>query len=155
MSWIKHITDVFHKVVSGLAHLFSDENVKKAEDIAAHISDLAAFALPYVERFAALTEGTADDEFLAAAAKMNVRLGDILHNPDEASRKGQILTLIGNATKAKIQEVVAGSAGEKIKIGSISIRVPDDVEKIAGNLFDTAVQASYSLFVKQGAVANV
>jgi hypothetical protein len=153
MSFFSHISDVLNKIVHGLAHLFSKENIKKAESIAQHVSDLAAIALPFVERFAKLTEGTEDDELVAAAAKMNISLRDILSEPDDSIRKGRILTLIGNATRAKIQDLVADSGGEKIKIGSISIRVPEDVSLIAGNLFDLAAQAAYSLFVRQQATA--
>jgi len=112
------------------------------------VTDLAAIALPYVERFATLTESTADDEFIAAAAKMNMTIGDVLDEPDENKRKGLILGLIGNATREKVAALVAGAGGQKIKIGDISIRVPDDVSNIAGNLFDAAIQLAFSFFVK-------
>ncbi|MGA9771445.1 MAG: hypothetical protein WBV94_20600 [Blastocatellia bacterium] len=151
MNWFSHIKKVLDKVVHGIGHLFSDENIRRAEEVADHISDLATLALPYVEKFATLTPGTQDDELVAAAERMNLSLQDILSEPDDAVRKGRILTLIGNATKAKIQDLVANAGGQKIKIGSTSIRVPDDIGNVAGDLYDSAAQFAYSLFVKRQA----
>ena len=147
-SFFSHINKVLKKVIGGIGHLFSKENIAKAEQIAGRVTDLAAIAMPYVERFATLTSTTADDEFIAAAGKMNKTLDEILDEPDEDKRRGLVLGLIGHATREKVASLVDGSAGHKIKIGDISVRVPDDVGNIAGNLFDAAVQLAFSLFVK-------
>lgn len=149
VSWLKHIGDIFSKIIGGAAHIFTKENVDKAFGVAAYVSDLIAFASPYAEMLASATEGATDDELVAAAEKMNLKVHDILSEPDESVRKGRILTLIGNATKTKIAATVASAAGQKIKIGNISIRVPEDVSRIAGDLFDLAAQSAYSLFIKK------
>lgn len=149
MNFFSHIKRLLDKVVSGIAHIFSEENIEKAERIGESVSDLAALALPYVEKFANLTEGTEDDELVAAATKMNRTVNDILHEPDADVRRGLILGLVGNATKAKIAELVENAGGQKIKLGNISIRVPDDIKNISSDLFDLAAQAAYTLFIKK------
>ena len=147
-SFFSHIHNLLTKITSGIKHLFTPENIAKAESVAATVSDLAAIALPYVELVASATETPADDALIAAAAKMNRTLQSIFHEPDPDVKRGLVLGLLGHATRDKLTALVAESEGQKVKVGSVSLRVPDDVSNLAGNWFDLAVQAAYSMFVK-------
>lgn len=150
MSWLRHIGDIFQNIISGVAHIFTKERVDKALDLAKPISDLIVYASPFVEMLAAVTPTVADDFILSAAEKMNTTVNDILHEPDRDVRRGKMLGLVGNAVRLKLADVVAKlPAGEKIKVGVLSLRTPADVELIAGDLLDSAVQFAYSLFIKE------
>lgn len=145
----KAIKKALSKIVNGIRNLFSDENIARAERIATVVSRLTEFALPYAERFAQLTPGSFDDELVAAAARLNKSLAEIMNEPDEDKRRGFILGLVGEATRARLKAEVAKLKGGQLKVGGLVIRVPDDVDRIAGDLFDLAAQAGYTLFVKQ------
>ena len=142
------IKKAFSKLTSGLRRIFSDANIAKAERIAEVASQLAAFALPYVERFAALTPNTTDDELVVAAAQINRKLSDILAIENEDEKRGVVLGLLGRATKNKLLAEIRKADVQEIKLGGLAIRVPSDINNIAGNLFDLAVQGAYSLFLK-------
>ena len=152
MNFFAFMSKVMKKIGSGIKKFASKENLEKAEMIADQVSDIAAVALTYAEKVASFTPTMADDILIAAAQKMNRTIGDMLGEPDKDVRRGLILGLIGRATKAKFQELVAGAEGQKLKIGSISIRVPGDVDKVSGDLWDFGAQAAYSLFAKKRGV---
>lgn len=155
MNFFSFINRIIKKIGSGIKKFATKENLEKAEAIADQVSDIAAVALTYAEKVAAYTPTMSDDILIAAAQRMNRTIGDMLGEPDKDVRRGLILGLIGRATKAKFQEIVAGAEGQKLKIGSISIRVPDDVDKVSGDLWDLAAQAAYSLFVKRRGVSTL
>lgn len=147
MSFFSHIQDILHKIVNAVAHIFSSENIAKAAEIAKPISDLIVFCAPFVEMVAKATSGTLDDRLVAAAESLNLTVNGILAEPDEAIRKGQILTLVGTAALDSIKALLT-TDGHGISIGDFHVDTPEDVHKIPGDLVDAAVQLSYSLFVK-------
>jgi hypothetical protein len=154
MNFFSFINKVIKGIGNAIKHLATKENLEKAEMVADQVSDIAAVSLTYAEKFALMTPSTADDELVAAAKKMNRTIGDILDEQDPDVRRGLILGLIGHATRAKFQEIITGAQGQKIKIGNLSVRVPDDIAKISGDLWDLAAQAAYSLFIKKRAVID-
>ena len=147
MSFFTFIEDVFSTIIKGAKRIFTPENIEKGKAVAKRISDLIVLSSPYAEMLAKVTPTEADDELVAAAGRMNLTVQQILNESDASVRKGRILTLIGHAVRGKIESVVASGDG-KIKIGDISIRVSDDMKKVAGDLFDSAAQMAYSLFIK-------
>lgn len=147
MSFLKHISDIFHSIIGAVAHIFSQENIEKAEQVAKPISDLLVYASPYVELIAHATPTTLDDKLVAIAEKVNVNLQSVLRETDPAVRKGRILTFVGDAVKEDIKGLVV-AGGHGIDIGPWHIAVSDDLPKIPSDLFDSAAQLAYSLFVK-------
>lgn len=149
------IESIFNGIIKGvkksLGFIFKnvDEAVEHAELIAKPISDLMGFVLPISQQLAAWTEGTEDDKLVAAALSMNTTVQGILAIEDDGERKGKILSLIGNAAKLKLKDLADDLNGQKIKIGKLNIRLPEDVDKIAGDFFDFAAQAAYTLFIRK------
>lgn len=147
MSFFSHISNILKKIVSSVSHIFSEANIDKAVAVAKPIADLIVFAAPYVEKIALATPSTLDDKLVSLAQTAGVRVEAIFDKSDPVERKGAVLTLVGSGIKDSIQGLLT-EGGHGINIGPFHLTTPDDIHKIPGDLFDSAAQLAYTLFVK-------
>lgn len=151
MGWFSWIDDVFESLIKPIRTIIKnpDAAAKRAEKIAKAASDLTAVVLPYAQMVANFTPSVADDILLAAAAEMNSTVQDIINETDQDIRRGRILGLVGRAAKKRLQKLLTEAAGQKIKIGKINLRVPEDVAKIPSDWWDWIAQTLYSAVLKK------
>jgi hypothetical protein len=153
MSFFSHIQDVVTIVVSGLEKVkgvFTKQNIDKAVAIGKRVSDIAAIALPYVSELAQLVNAasggtTIDPNLIAAATKMNTTIDAILANADAAAKKGQLLTVAGDAAMLKLSQMLETG---HVSIGDMVLTAPADISKIPTNQIDAAVQSMFTFLVK-------